>query len=307
MADKLFSTYFDERNEQNTLDPNTKILVKTGAGEVERIDISDELDKKTDKGGTESTTKEVEDIANAALPSADAATVATTGDYNDLNNTPEYNFSLVNGTSNQFALKKDFQTVSTVDLPKLGILDNISDFNTITDRGFYRGNIQSITLNAPINAEVGGYVVIVSGGSDDSNISQMIINATNNDMYVRTSMFTTWTPWDKVAYESNTLKKRTKKIITSTTYQLLPEDVDRFLYFTANTEVTLIVPTGLSEDDEFHYMERGDGQVNPTAASGMVVNVSASFTKKTANKYSPAVIRMFSKTQADVFGTQELA
>lgn len=40
MADKLFRDYYDERVEQSALDGNTKVLVKTGTGDVEKIDAS---------------------------------------------------------------------------------------------------------------------------------------------------------------------------------------------------------------------------------------------------------------------------
>lgn len=179
------------------------------------------------------------------------------------NNTPEYNFSLINRTSNQFALTKDNQIVDTVDLPKLGILDNIADFNTIIDRGIYRGVILN-SLNAPINAERGDYTVIVSGGSDTNSIlSQIIINARNNDMYVRSRRFSVWTPWEKVAYvgDNATIEQGA---LADTAIQ--PEDLESRIDTLAAGGVNLIV----RKDVVPKQILQADGSLAPSASYGYV-------------------------------------
>jgi len=256
----------------DTIYNNTSELTNDGADGINPFITSDNLPDpvditgKADRGNTESTLEEVEIIANAALPAANAAIVATTGDYNDLNNKPD------------LSAFDNFDTFPTLtDFPATGVSDR---FYVAEDTGnIYRWN----------------------GTAYSQTNGKLTIGETETTAYRGDR--------GKIAYDLalTAIQKRTKKVIITTSYQLLPTDVDRFLYFTAATEVTLIVPTGLSEDMEFHYMQRGDGQVNPTAANGMTVNKSASFTKKTNNKYSPAAIRLFSTTEADVFGTLELA
>lgn len=77
--------------------------------------------------------------------------------------------------------------------------------------------------------------------------------------------------------------------ISGTTYTLTEGDRSRIMLFTANSDVTVTVPSGLSSTFDTMLVQVGTGQITVSAGSGVTINAALSATK-TAYQYAVAAL-----------------
>lgn len=77
--------------------------------------------------------------------------------------------------------------------------------------------------------------------------------------------------------------------ISGTTYTLAEGDRSRIMLFTASSDVTVTVPSGLSSTFDTMLVQVGTGQITVSAGSGVTINAALSATK-TAYQYAVATL-----------------
>lgn len=77
--------------------------------------------------------------------------------------------------------------------------------------------------------------------------------------------------------------------ISGTTYTLDEGDRSRIMLFTASSDVTVTVPSGLSSTFDTMLVQVGTGQITVSAGSGVTINAALSATK-TAYQYAVATL-----------------
>lgn len=126
------------------------------------------------------------------------ATVATTGNYNDLKNKP----SIASTTSNGLMSAEDKSKLNN--LAKLG---DSYDLNTYTEEGVYiiRTHIPDETKNYPIQTPANSVLRLTVTYSYDGNtpVIVQVLNINNNvggegGIYIRSCQGDTWKPWAKL-------------------------------------------------------------------------------------------------------------
>lgn len=128
------------------------------------------------------------------------ATVATSGNYNDLKNKP----STASTTTNGLMSASDKQKIDAeLDIHKINEPTEF-DFNMYTEQGVYNFHCMSDAVNSPVNSrgEIKGRLTVLSVSSGDSVITQ-VVNLNNADggegnVYIRSCQKGTWKPWSKL-------------------------------------------------------------------------------------------------------------
>lgn len=77
--------------------------------------------------------------------------------------------------------------------------------------------------------------------------------------------------------------------VAGTTYTLSESDRSKILIFTNSSDITLTVPTGLSDLFDVMLVQNGTGQITVSGAVGVTVNAALSATK-TAYQYAVATL-----------------
>lgn len=80
-------------------------------------------------------------------------------------------------------------------------------------------------------------------------------------------------------------KVRTTKIVSTTTYTLLSTDVDKILYFTSSSAITLTIPSGLTLGNCYEVFQQGTGQIT-FVGSGATLKYSSQELLSTSERYS---------------------
>jgi hypothetical protein len=96
------------------------------------------------------------------------------------------------------------------------------------------------------------------------------------------------------------------KTVSASTYTLLSTDKDLIIHFTHATGCTVTIPTSLPINNRYEGKQRGDGQITFVGAGGVTVNVGASETNKTLEKFSVWGLDCVATNEYDLFGKLEL-
>lgn len=79
------------------------------------------------------------------------------------------------------------------------------------------------------------------------------------------------------------------KTISDTSYTVIESDRSKIMLFTANSNIAVTVPSGLSSIFDMMLVQIGTGQITVSAGGGVTINAALSATK-TAYQYAVATL-----------------
>jgi len=79
------------------------------------------------------------------------------------------------------------------------------------------------------------------------------------------------------------------KTISDTSYTVIESDRSKIMLFTANSNIAVTVPSGLSSTFDMMLVQVGTGQITVSAGGGVTINAALSATK-TAYQYAVATL-----------------
>ena len=79
------------------------------------------------------------------------------------------------------------------------------------------------------------------------------------------------------------------KTISNTSYTVIESDRSKIMLFTANSNIAVTVPSGLSSTFDMMLVQVGTGQITVSAGGGVTINAALSATK-TAYQYAVATL-----------------
>lgn len=96
------------------------------------------------------------------------------------------------------------------------------------------------------------------------------------------------------------------KSVATATYTLLATDYNKVLHFTNSSEVTVTVPTGLTQNIRFEMRQIGTGQVSVVGISGVNVRTTSVESNKTNGQYSSIGLDYIGTEEYLLYGNLEL-
>lgn len=195
-----------------------------------------------------------------------------------------------------------------------------TDLNTIIDAGFYTADS---LLNAPDAGTGGGgtYNITVESTGNPNYLHQTVtsigISNTGNRIFSRVRIAGTWSPWKEIittnSGESTLMVMsdgsrkavgsviKTRKDITGVSYTVVSSDVDKILYTTNSSPVTITIPSGLTASQEYEVIQYGAGPV-VFATSGTTLRLPSWAIVQTAEQYSRVIISWVNTEEYQLMG-----